>query len=65
MSSDPNWHIEASYRLIEQSEKLTQSGREQVAQSRALIAEARRIMGLVRPNFGRDPARRYPVRLGG
>jgi hypothetical protein len=51
MPQDCDWRIMTSKELIERSRALTRAGRYQVAQSKVAIAEARRIMASVHPDW--------------
>jgi hypothetical protein len=53
MPTDPAWRFAESHRLMERTEELSRAAREQVIQSRRIIAESRRIMATIRPDvFG-------------
>jgi hypothetical protein len=51
MPTDPDWLFADSYRLMERTEGLNRTAREQVIKSRRIIAESRRIMASIRPDI--------------
>jgi hypothetical protein len=53
MPTDPAWLIADSYTLRERTEELSRAGRERVIQSRAIIAESRRILATIKPDIFR------------